>query len=38
MVNAKGNNSKGYDCKENVKETFDSLPCNIEIIHPVRSG
>ena len=30
-------NSKDYDGKENVKETFDSLPCNIKIIHPVRS-
>ena len=38
MVSTKENNSKDYDGKKNVKETFDSLPCNIKIIHPVRSG
>ena len=38
MVNTKENNSKDYHGKENVKETFDSLPFTIKIIHSVRSG
>ena len=38
MVKTEEDNSKDYNGKENIKETFDSLPCNIKLIHPVGSG